>query len=533
MKRFEPGRFFMAQRAELALWPGAAVLAAVTVLVYLPAMRGGFIWDDDILVTENPAVKTLNGLFAIWFGNWQEDYIPLTLTSFWAEWHLWGMHAAGYHVVNIALHAANAVLVWRVLARLGVPGSWLAALLFAVHPVCASSVVWIAERKNTLSMLFYLLSLGWFLRHDESVHLTVRNGNARRAPWGASCNNERSSERGPLPGPLPASRGEGTGKSPDADCAMGRVLWCSVAAFALALLAKSSTVVLPAVLLLLVWWRRGRVTRGDLRRCIPFFALAVLMALAAGAIQARAVRGGVGVIHDALWVRLIGGSWAVWFYLWKIFAPTGLTMIYPRWGIDPRAAISYLPGVLLAGLMFVFWRRRRGWGRPFLFASGYFVVALAPALGLADLAFFSSSRVADHFQYLAVPGICALIAGLAWQTRRRSMEQAPAHEPDGSLLSPALPSTSVWRGGRRGARRVAAAPAAVLAVAVLAVLTWHHEGVLADGRRLWEDNLAKNPNSWKVCMNLHDVLAKEGKLEESVKYKERADELIKKTVMNQ
>ena len=173
-------------------------------------------------------------------------------------------------------------------------------------------------------------------------------------------------------------------------------------------------------------------------------------------------------------------------------------MIYPRWVIDPRAAISYLPGVLFAGLMFVFWRWRRSWGRPFLFAFGYFIVALAPALGLADLAFFSSSRVADHLQYLAVPGICALIAGLAWQKRR-----------------------------------VATALAAGMAVAVLAVLTCRHAAVLADGRRLWEDNLAKNPNSWKVCMNLHDVLAREGKLEEAVKYKKRADELIKKTVMNQ
>ena len=476
-------------RAELGFWPGAAVLAAAAVLVYLPAMRGGFIWDDDILVTENPAVKTLNGLFAIWFGNWQGDYIPLTLTTFWAEWHLWGMHAAGYHIVNILLHAANAVLLWRVLARLGVPGSWLAALLFAVHPVCASSVVWIAERKNTLSMLFYLLSLGWFLRHDEMVHLTVKNGDALRAAWDASCHNHHSSERTPLP----ALRGEGIGTSRDVGCATRRVLWWSVGAFALALLAKSSAAVLPAVLLLFVWWRRGRVTRGDLRRCIPFFVLAVLMALAAAAIQARAVRGGVGVIHDGLWVRLIGGSWAVWFYLGKIFAPTGLTMIYPRWEIDPRAAISYLPGVLFAGLMFVFWRWRRSWGRPFLFASGYFIVALAPALGLVDLAFFSSSRVADHFQYLALPGICALIAGLTWQKQRVAKALA----------------------------------------AVLAVLTCRHEGVLADGRRLWEDNLAKNPNSWKVCMNLHDALVSEGRMEEAVNYKERADELLKKTIMNQ
>jgi hypothetical protein len=445
MKRSESGRFFIAPP-----WAGAAVLALAAALVYLPAMRGGFIWDDDSLVTENPAVKTINGLFSIWFGNWQVDYIPLTMSSFWVEWHLWGPHAAGYHIVNVLLHAANAVLLWRVLKCLGVPGSWLAALLFAVHPVCAASVAWIAERKNTLSMFFYLLSLGWFLRFDDAVHSPVKTRNTGRLPW------------------------------------------CSLAAFALALLAKSSVAVLPAVLLLFIWWRRGRVTREDLRRCIPFFVLAVVMALAAMGIQSRAVRGGVGVIHDSLWVRLIGGSWAVWFYLGKIALPTGLTMIYPRWEIDPRAAISYLPAVLYAGLLFVFWRWRKSWGRPCLFAFGYFTVALAPALGVVDMAFFSSSRVADHFQYLAIPGILALIASLA---RRK--------------------------------RLVASARAAGVVVGVLAFLTCQHNKALADSRALWEDNLEKNPNSWKVCMNLHDALLREGKTEEAVKYKEKADALLR------
>jgi hypothetical protein len=440
------------ERAARTRWLGAAVLALITVLVYVPAMSGGFIWDDDRLLTDNPAVKTIYGLYSIWFGNWAEDYIPLTLSSFWLEWHLWGLHAAGYHIVNVLLHAANAVLLWRVLKCLGVPESWLAALLFAVHPVCAASVVWIAERKNTLSMFFYLLSLWWFLRFDEAVPSAVETEKSRR--W----------------------RG------------------FSLTAFFLALLAKSSVAVLPAVLLLFVWWRRGRVTRRDLARCMPFFILAVLMALAAVAIQSRAVRGGVGVIHDSLWVRLLGGSWAVWFYFGKILLPAGLTMIYPRWTIDPRAAVTYLPALLFAGLLFLFWRGRRGWGRPFSFALGYFTVALAPALGMVDMAYFSNSRVADHFQYLALPGIIALIAALARHKRR---------------LAPAL--------------------AAGMAVAVLAFLTWGHEKVLADGRTLWEDNLARNPNSWKVCMNLSAVLLEEGKTEEAIALKNRADALLHAT----
>ena len=438
------------ERAGPPPWAGAAFLVLVTVLVYVPAMRGGFIWDDAGLLTENPAVKTIDGLYSIWFGNWAVDYIPLTLSSFWLEWHLWGLHPAGYHIVNVLLHAANALLLWRVLKSLGLPGSWLAALLFAVHPVCASSVAWIAERKNTLSMFFYLLSLWWFLRFDETAHSDVQTEKNQR--W----------------------------------------LRCSLAAFFLALLAKSSVAVLPVVLLLFVWWRRGRVTRRDLDRCIPFFVLAVLMALVAVAVQSRAVRGGVGVIHDSLWVRLLGGSWAVWFYLGKIVLPTGLTMIYPRWEIDPRSVLSYLPALLFAGLLVLFWRRRRSWGRPCMFAFGYFVVALAPALGMVDIAFFSSSRAADHFQYFALPGILALLAALA-----------------------------------RHKRRVAPALAAGMAVAVLACLACRHASVLADERTLWEDNLAKNPNSWKVCMNLSVVLLQEGDTERAAELKNRADALLR------
>ena len=440
------------ERAAPPPWAGAALLVLVTVLVYVPAMRGGFIWDDAGLLTDNPAVKTIDGLYSIWFGNWGVDYIPLTLSSFWLEWHLWGLHPAGYHIVNVLLHAANALLLWRVLKSLGLPGSWLAALLFAVHPVCASSVAWIAERKNTLSMFFYLLSLWWFLRFDESIHAAVQAEKARR------------------------------------------LLRCSLAAFFLALLAKSSVAVLPVVLLLFVWWRRGRVTRRDLDRCIPFFVLAVLMALVAVGVQSKAVRGGVGVIHDSLWVRLIGGSWAVWFYLGKIVLPAGLTMIYPRWEIDPGSALSYLPALLFTGLLFLFWRCRQSWGRPFFFAFGYFVVALAPALGMVDIAFFSNSRVADHFQYLALPGILALLAALARRKR---------------LVAPAL--------------------AAGLAVAVLAFLNCRHEIVLANERALWEDNLAKNPNSWKVCMNLSVVLLQEGDTERAAELKNKADALLRST----
>src|ERR1017187_10085552 len=142
----------------------AAFLLAATLLVYWPSYRAGFIWDDDAMITANPLIKAGgDGLRDIWFSAKFHDYIPLTLSSFWLEWRLWGMEKAGYHAVNVLVHALNVLLLWRVLLRLRVPGAWLAALVFAVHPVCVASVTWVAERKNTLSMACFLLSLIWYL----------------------------------------------------------------------------------------------------------------------------------------------------------------------------------------------------------------------------------------------------------------------------------------------------------------------------------------------------------------------------------
>ena len=445
----------LAGRAFPPQWPGALLLMLVVAVVYLPAICGGFIWDDDRMLTGNPAVKTVDGLYSIWFGNWAEDYVPLTLSSFWVEWHLWGDRPMGYHIVNVLLHAGNVVLLWRVLGKLEVPGSWLAALLFAVHPVCVESVAWISERKNVLSLFFYLLAVLWYLRRDD---MTSKTGGEA----GASLRHET------------------------------RWYFLSLAAFFLALLAKSSVAVLPAVLLLVVWWRRDRVTKEDLDRCTPFFILAVLLGLMAVAVQSRAVHGGVGVIHDSLVVRLLGGSWALWFYLGKALAPTNLAMIYPRWQIDSGALISWVPAIFFGGLMLVFWRWRRGWGRPFFFSFTYFLLALAPALGLIDLAFFSNSRVADHLQYLALSGMAALV---------------------GAFLQKKTP----WDGRL----------AAWVLAAVLAAMTIHREIVICDGRKLWEDTLAKNPSSWKACMNLSVILLEEGHTNEASALSMKANELLR------
>jgi len=337
------------------------LILALTLVAYIPAMRAGFVWDDDTFLTKNPLIKASDGLYRFWFTTEPPDYFPLTSTMLWLEWRLWGEHPAGYHVINIMLHAASAVLVWRVLLRLRVPGAWWSAVIFAVHPVNVESVAWITERKNTLPMVFYLLTLVWFLRYQAE----------RRRLW--------------------------------------HVL--SVAAFLLALFGKTSVVMLPLVLLGCVWWLRGRVSRKDVLDSMPFFILAGTLSLVTIWFQYHRAIGSDIVRDDGFPGRLAGAGCAVWFYLYKALLPRNLSFVYPRWHIDPSSVLSFVPLLLLMGFMGILWRYRKMGSRPALFAMGYYIVTLFPVLGFFNIYFMRYSLVADHWQYFSIIGIIALVVG--------------------------------------------------------------------------------------------------------------------------
>src|SRR5438874_7062606 len=153
-------------REKFTPWQQGALIAAIIIAVawvYLPALRGNFVWDDFLLITGNPLLQSASGLLEIWSGGRTADYFPLTNTVFWIEHHLFGRNATGYHAVNILLQTANALLVWRLLKRLNIPGAWLAGLIFGIHPIHVASVAWISELKNLLAMFFALLSVLCFL----------------------------------------------------------------------------------------------------------------------------------------------------------------------------------------------------------------------------------------------------------------------------------------------------------------------------------------------------------------------------------
>ena len=143
---------------------GASAILALTLAAYFPAMRASFSWDDRLWLWDNPLTTDADGIYRFWIGGQSLDYLPLTSSVFWRPWRLWGSEATGYHVVNILLHAANAMLLWLLLKRLKVPGAYLACLVFAVHPVNVASVAWVSELKNTLSMFFFVLAALVFLK---------------------------------------------------------------------------------------------------------------------------------------------------------------------------------------------------------------------------------------------------------------------------------------------------------------------------------------------------------------------------------
>jgi tetratricopeptide (TPR) repeat protein len=339
----------------------AALLILLTVLAYLPAIGAGYIWDDDTLLTANPQMRSIQGLGEIWRGEHSRDYTPVTLTSFWAEWRLWGNNPTGYHVVNILLHALSAVLVWLILGRLRVPGAWLGALLFAIHPVNVASVAWIAERKNTLSAAFFFGALLLFLGYREG-----RDGKRVAAYVG------------------------------------------SLGLFVLAALSKGAVVTLPAVLLLCVWWKDRKVTRRDLIAVIPYAVIAIAAALLTIRFQARAQH--YGLLPDSLDYRVARAGAAIWFYLGALIWPGGMSPMRAPWLPNLRSPLTYLPALVAAGAWALFFRKRGSWGRPLLFAYTYYLIMLLPVLGFVWMTLMQETPSADWWQYTAAPGIFACVA---------------------------------------------------------------------------------------------------------------------------
>ena len=357
-------------RARAAAWLGtfapgdgrvALALGVLVAVSYVPALSGAFVWDD-VIFAEEPVIHAVSGLRSIWFSpadiKNEGHYWPLVYTSFWLEHKLWGLNPAGYHAVNIALHLATCLLLWRLLERLRVPGAAVIAAVFAVHPVHVESVAWIIERKDVLSALFYLTAVLVWVRFVEE----------------------------PRPGRYALA----------------------LALFTAGLLSKSVVVTLPVALLIWHWWQHGRVTRIDLLRLAPFVAVAV--AVTAGDLSFYTSREPLELGYTFAERALIA-SRALWFYAGNLLWPADLAVIYPLWEIDAGDLLAWTYLVAAAALAAGLWLARRRIGRGPLAGVLYFAVTLGPVLGFVDYGYMQFSFVADRFQYLAGIGVLAALIG--------------------------------------------------------------------------------------------------------------------------
>ena len=349
------------------------LLVVLTVVAYQPAWNAGYIWDDDKYVTENHLLTAPDGLQRIWFSkDSPSQYFPLVYTTFRLEHAIWGLNASGYHWVNIFLHAANALLAWRLLRLLGVPGAWLAAALFALHPVNVESVAWITERKNVLMGLFFLLAvLAWLRFIGENPH----------GRW--------------------------------------RYYALALVLYGLSLFSKTTACTMPAALLLILWLKGVPITARRVAHVVPFVVLGLCMGLLTMWWE-RNIQGTEGEMFAMpLAERLLVASRAIWFYAGKLIWPAELAFSYPRWDISASDPSDYLwPAVTLAAAGVIFYARRF-FGRGVEVAAVYYVAMLSPMLGLIMLYTFRYTFVADHYQYLATIGPFALAAALATVVGRR------------------------------------------------------------------------------------------------------------------
>jgi tetratricopeptide (TPR) repeat protein len=435
-------------------WLFALFLLAATFLAYYPAWHGEFLWDD-YCVPHTPREMgdhyTLHGLDEIWFHP-THQYYPLTYTSCWVEYHLWGLNTTGFHLVNILLHALNAILLWLVLRRLKVPGAWLAGAIFALHPVNVETAAWISERKNTLSCFFYLCAILAALKFwlPEETAETASPAVARLKDW--------------------------------------KFFWLAYFLFLCALFSKTTTIPLPAVILLLVWWKRGKLVRADINPMLFFLATAVAIGLITRHAEQHLGAHGRDFQISLVDRCLIAGR-DFWFYLGKLFWPHPLIFVYPRWKIAPSPPLAWLSLLAFIPVLFTLWLARRTWGRPAFVALAYFAGMLFLMLGFFNIYFFLYSFVSDHFQYLAMMGPLALVcAGVALVFRRLGQAQL--------ILAPVL--------------------AAALFI-LLGTLTWKQARMYTNIKTLWGTVAAQNPNAFLAHNNLGDIYMAEGQVNAALK----------------
>ncbi|MCE0497626.1 MAG: tetratricopeptide repeat protein [Methylacidiphilales bacterium] len=428
-------------------WLWGLILVLAVILTYTPVWWAGFIWDDNAHVTRFD-LRSWAGLGRIWFElGATQQYYPLVHGIFWVEHRLWGDAPLGYHLVNVLLYAFSALLLLRILRCLEVPGAWLAAAIFALHPVQVESVAWVSELKNMLSGVFYFSAALAYLKFDRTRET--------------------------------------------------KAYGFSLLLFVLGLLSKSVIATLPAALLVVFWWKRGKLSwKQDIAPLVPFFLVGMASGLFTAWVERHVLKAEGADYNFTFAERTLIAGRAVWFYLGKVFWPADLIFIYPHWDVSETVWWQYLfpAGVVMVAMALV-WLSRR-WRGP-LAGFLFFVGTLFPALGFLNVYPFRYSFVADHFQYLACLGIivpCA--AGMA------------------RLVNFVIPKKPWLQAGLCAGLLL-----------VLGVLSWQRAWAYESPEALWTDTLAKNPNCVLANNNFGLSLLQKGQVDEGMALIQKALEI--------
>jgi len=422
----------------------AALIILAGWWVYFPALHGGWLWDDNTDITENPVLRDPAGIWKIWFAPTSLDFYPLKASVQWIQWRLWGLDPFGYHVTNVVLHLICALLLWRVLSKLGVRLAWLGGLLFVIHPMAVESVAWIVELKNVMSLAFLLGALLAYIDYDESK-------STRSYGWAAAL-------------------------------------------FLAAMLSKTSVVMFPFVLLLYCWWKRGRISRRDLKSSAPFFAISLGLGIVTLWLQQHRAIGAAVIPLGSIASRLAAAGLAAAYYLWKCVLPLNLVPIPPRWNVIPPSLLQFLPWIFFAALAAGLWSKRAGPARHALFALGFFLLSLAPILGFVTVSFMRITGVMDHLAYVALAGVVGLAAAGV-----------------GAALHRVAPVRRGWAIG------------AVAGIcALLAAASHSYARVFSDNEGFWAYTLEHNPEAWVAEYNLGLALIEANRVPDAIGHFERA-----------
>jgi tetratricopeptide (TPR) repeat protein len=442
-------------------WLGFALLSIAAFICYTPCLNGQFVWDDDAWTLHlEKILRDASGLVAIWT-NWTvlQQYYPLTATSFWIDYHLWGFWTLPYHIENLLLHLLAVFLFWKLLKGLEVPGAWLACGILALHPMMVESTGWITERKNVLSLTLFLGALLSYARFTND--------------WKADPSSMRPKFTGP---------------GSNWQAYIGALIL-----FLAAYLAKATAFSFPAVLLLIVWWRRGRVGLiRDVVPTLPFFAITICLGVLTSWLERTHV-GATGPEWDLSFAErcLIAGR-ALWFYVGKLLWPAQLCFIYPRWQIDVHTASQWVWPILAVVLVASLWLARERIGRGPLAAVLFYAGSLFPLLGFMNGYFMRYSFVCDHWAYLPSLSLIALGAAVVTQlSDRLALERAYY-------------------------------ASAVMILVAFGILTWRHSQTFSDSETLYRRTLARNPDADLAHNNLGLLLFRAGEPDEAIMHFERA-----------